>query len=1190
MTKAPRQAISIWTILAALLFAFAFTGGLWVLITRHQKAERTAYLQAAAEETARAVSDFRAYYSQNIVTPMRRAGIEITHDHAERPHALPLPATMSMELGSYMSRRGEAIDVRMVSEHPFAWRRERSLDDFQRSALRTLSVTEGQCYQRYETDAEGRLLFRLAKPVRMEPSCVGCHNERLDSPRRDWQVGDLRGIQEISIDVERFTAATDGSDRSFRQIIWFTLIAFGLAVALLLWLAERNRRSFATISRLADNERERGVELARAEDAARRSADQYAAILAGMSEAVISTDREGRIASANPAASEIFGYDLDDLIGMAAADLLQAPASEQYRNMFAEILARGEDGVMPEPLSGIPGRHKDGGTRVLRASFSMTDVHGDRLFTAVISDQTEASHSRARIAELQQRLLSAIEAVPDAFVLYDANDRLVLCNEKYREFYPTSSDLLTEGTPFETIIRTGAERGQYREAEGRIDDWVAERMAAHRDPQGAVEQHLDDGRWLRVEERRTADGGIVGFRTDITALKNREAELRESIARIGATLESALDCIISIDKHGRILEFNPAAERTFGFARADVLGERMVDLIVPAALREAHEQGMARFLETGEGPVIGARIEIEAVDAGGRQFPIELAVNAIEGRDGPEFIAYLRDITERRQAEQDLEDARQRAEEANRAKGRFLAMMSHEIRTPLNAVLGALGLLDDRDLTDEQRQFVRVGRTSAEALLAIINDILDFSKLEAGKLSLEPTVFALSDLLGTVSEVLQPRVAETGVALETRIDPALPGHLRGDFGRLRQVLLNLGGNAAKFTERGSIEIAVAPAPAYEPRQADEVALRFEVRDSGPGIAPERQMSLFDEFASFSPGHQGGQGGTGLGLAICKSLVSVMEGEIGVISVPHQAGATFWFEVVLAAAPAPAVEAVAPPVPAQTDIERGHIRVLMAEDNPANQLITRLILEKAGFRVDVVGDGAEAVKAVRLRPYDVILMDVGMPVMDGRAATAAIRQLPDPERQRIPIIATTAHVMDSERSQILASGMNDFVAKPIDRALLIATLDRWTRNTPAVETGGLKGPAPDDALFDEGNLQSLASDSGPAVIAHLVQVFEADLQASLAKVRAALKAEDAAEVEALAHRMGSGAGNFGAMRFFRACRTIEADLQADRRVEAFARAADLPVLGQATIEALTQFLGRLREAEIEAGKQGADEES
>ena len=676
-------------------------------------------------------------------------------------------------------------------------------------------------------------------------------------------------------------------------------------------------------------------------------------------------------------------------------------------------------------------------------------------FVTTYIDISERRRAEAELQRSAALLRGAIDALDEAFVLYDPDDRLVLCNDRYREIYANMAPLMVPGARFEDIVRAGAEQGDYAEAVGRVDEWVAERLRAHRAANTTLVQRLADGRTLRIIERKTPDGHIVGFRIDITEL-----------------------------------------------------------------------------------------------------------VRASEA-----------------------------SQAASQAKSQFLANMSHEIRTPMNAILGMLALLRKTELSPRQADYAVKTEGAARSLLGLLNDILDFSKVEAGKMSLDPHPFRFDQLLRDLSVILSANVGAKPVELLFDLDPALPRQLIGDPLRLQQVLVNLGGNAIKFTARGEIVLSVAVLA----RSADTVTLQLAVRDTGIGIAPENHARIFSGFTQAEASTTRRFGGTGLGVAISQRLVGLMGGELQLDSALGQ-GSRFHFNLTLPVVatddeprpvPTPAFRALvvddnatarevldrmgralswsvdladsgeqalrlmqaagdrgqpyqavfvdwqmpgmdgwetsrqmrarqlagsAPLVvmvtahgremlAGRSDVEQAMLdgflikpvtasmlldavvdaqagrqpvrrpprvlvggvarlaglRLLVVEDNANNQQVARELLEDEGALVQIAHHGQEAVEAVAAAapPFDAVLMDLQMPVMDGFAATRSIRE--DLGQRQLPIIAMTANALDSDRDACLAVGMNDHVGKPFDLNHLVQVLQQQVGRTAVMP---LLPPSPD----------------------------------------------------------------------------------------------------------------------------------
>lgn len=496
-------------------------------------------------------------------------------------------------------------------------------------------------------------------------------------------------------------------------------------------------------------------------------------------------------------------------------------------------------------------------------------------------------------------------------------------------------------------------------------------------------------------------------------------------------LNLASEGVIVTDGELRILVFSGGAETIFGYAANEIIG-RSIEILIPKDRRVVHRSHVERFRErSATSLTMRGSIQTQGVTKSGAVIPVEVDLSRLTTPRGEIITAIVRDVTDRIEAERSLAAAAERAEAASQAKSAFLAAMGHEIRTPLNGVLGMAQLMAHDDLPVRQRERLAIIRESGESLLQILNDLLDLSKIEAGKLTLEEAEFELEDVLRSAHAVFAALASQKGLTYRLRIADAAKGRYRGDPLRLRQILHNLISNAIKFTSEGGVHVAVT---------RHQGRLVIEVSDTGVGIPPDRLPQLFEKFEQADTSTTRRFGGTGLGLAICRHLIHLMGGEISATS-REGAGSTFRMAV-----PLPRTRRSESRSPEQATVRTTDrdVRILVAEDNPTNQIVIRALLEALGLTPEIVSDGSAAVKAWQTDRWDLILMDVQMPVMDGPAATTAIRAIEAAEgRSRTPILAVTANAMAHQIEEYVSAGMDGVVSKPIQMDALVKALAEVT---------------------------------------------------------------------------------------------------------------------------------------------------
>ncbi len=807
----------------------------------------------------------------------------------------------------------------------------------------------------------------------------------------------------------------------------------------------------------------------RTEEALRENEERYRSYVNSAPYGVFVADEKGRYLNVNPMACNITGYDESELLQMSIPDLLPSDARDAGVNHFRKLQADGHAFIE------IPFLTKNGERRI----WSITaNKISEKRFLGFVDDITKRKKAEDDLRRKTAILEAQIETSLDGILVVDSQGQRIITNQQLLNMWNVPAEIRNKKDD-EALLQYVV--GKTRNPEQFLDKVT--HLYGHWEETSQDEIVFKDGMVLDrysspVIDRDGKYYGRIWIFHDITKYRRAEEALRESEQRLADIIDFLPDATFAVDREGRVIAWNRAIEEMTGVPKAEMIGKGNYDYSVPFYGKHRPILIDLIFMD---------RKEIEdkyyLVLRKGDQLIAETFIPLLNGKEGvflwgiasPLYdhsggivgaIESIRDITRYKQFEEDLKNTNlqletaskhaqqmaEMAEQANAAKSEFLANMSHEIRTPLNGVIGMIGLLQDLDLDEQQHEYVEIARISGEMLLSLINDILDFSKIEARKLELEMLDFDLHSLLKDTADLLALDVHEKGLELICQVEPEVSSRLRGDPGRLRQILVNLGGNAVKFTERGKIVILVG----LESEDDRNVTLRFEVTDTGIGIPADRQKILFSPFTQMDSSTTRQYGGTGLGLAISKQLVKLMGGDIGLQSEEGK-GSTFWFTAVFEKQPAglgsrdktfAKIEEVGSidrftAKPAISESAKHKIRILLAEDNPVNQKVAQAMLKKMGLEVNVVANGQQAVNALQTIAYDLVLMDLHMPEMDGFEAARVIRQ--DGSKALnpgVPIIAMTAATMQGDREKCIQAGMNEFIAKPVKQKELAKMLARW----------------------------------------------------------------------------------------------------------------------------------------------------
>ncbi|MFE1598434.1 PAS domain-containing hybrid sensor histidine kinase/response regulator [Methylobacterium sp. ID0610] len=858
----------------------------------------------------------------------------------------------------------------------------------------------------------------------------------------------------------------------------------------------------------------------RVEEALRESETRYRLIAENVSDVI--TVRQAGTGGAylyvSPAMPGVLGYGPAEFAALPGWEIVHPDERDRVRALYAGIGAS-----RPTATSLHRMRHRDGRWIWVEIAFAWMPGENGRepRVLGAIRDvgRRVAAEAALRKSETLYRLLA--ETTTDiitrltldfAWEYVSPACRAVLGYEPHELLHQRPSAVIhpEDLAPLRDLMR--------RLAAGTAGDRVTTTYRARH--KGGTFVWIEAGMSLMRDDAGRPVSIVCSLR-DITGRKAAEAALEASEARYRLLSENGSDMIVQADLDTTRRYVSPACRELLGYEPEELVGTKPLADIHPDD-RAAYAEGLSRL---AAGLADRATYSCRYRRRDGSHVWVEAKLRLLRDAGGAPrgYVAVLRDVSERQHQAAALEQARDAAERANRAKTDFLATMSHEIRTPLNGILGYTDLLlEDPALGERHRRQGERIQSAGAALLTILNDILDFSKIEAGQVELDSQPFLLESLVDNTISVVRGFARKKSIAVRMQVDPAVPRTLVGDQDRLRQILLNLLNNAVKFTHAGSVTLSVACTDVTGP----DATLRFSVTDTGIGIPEDKRGRLFQRFSQLDGSIRRDYGGTGLGLAISKNLVELMGGAIGVESVVSE-GTTFWFTVTLPVGAIPAIPAAPDPVVAGMP----SARILLVEDLEINQEIARAVLEGSGHAVDVASDGLAAIVAVQDKDYDLVLMDVQMPGMDGITATRHIRALPHPARA-LPIIAMTANVLPAQIAEFRAAGMDDHVGKPFKRDDLRRAIARWCPPSHRDDASAAAEPVLDRGVFEEA-CRTLGGEHVAALLARLGSPIDQRL------AEADLLDDDRRDLAQGIQAVTVAAGLLGFAELSRACADLEA---------------------------------------------------
>ncbi|KHK03364.1 PAS domain S-box protein [Desulfovibrio sp. TomC] len=828
---------------------------------------------------------------------------------------------------------------------------------------------------------------------------------------------------------QKWRGATLFPSQAMRYSLWALAAVVSIAVILLAFNAVLRR----TVRRQLHK-------LNQLRTAVGQSEERHRELVQSAASVILRLDPLGRVTFCNAFGLHFFGYGLDEMLGREIGSLIDNPDNAQATPWVQKLAGLFDT---PGNTGSMTLQHKLRNGELVWIAWAIRGLRAasDELaeILCIGNDITDRKRIEEALLASEERYSLVAQGANDGIWDWDLRTNIVYYSPRYMEILGHTPDeiqqLLDEWTKrihpddAETVIRANK-----RCADGEVDNFSVEYRMRHKD--GSYRWILGRGASLKDEH------GIVirmaGTHTDITRRKRDEEALRESQDQLAKIFRfTPVGIAVTTRREGRLIDINETGARMLGHSKAEIIGRLSIDI---GLWREQKERDDILEEMSRTGSIFGKELELRHKNGSS----VIVLYSAVPNHAFGEacILSVLVNITERKAMEQTLRRSKEIAESANKAKSEFLSTMSHEIRTPMNTILGMVDVLSATQLTRDQAHALKAIELAGGALLTLLNDILDLSQIEAGGIIMEEKPCNILELAGQLVDMLRPDAARKNLTLRLETHGDLPPRLYCCPDRIRQILVNLLGNALKFTQHGEVVLEIG-------RQDDEKKrpkLRLAVRDTGIGIAPDKQTFIFDRFTQINASANREFGGVGLGLAICKKLTEMMGGRLRVDSVQGQ-GSTFTLTLPLR--PAPVLpEADAAPRIAESNGVQASATVLLVEDSPTNAEVMRLMLEGTNFAITWAPSGQAALAALHDHPFDVILMDVEMPGMDGYQTTQALRlQEQDLGRPRTPVVALTAHAFEEHRQRSLEAGCDDFQVKPIPKARLLSTLETWLALRP-----------------------------------------------------------------------------------------------------------------------------------------------